>query len=178
MSSWTDERVERLKALRSDGYSSSQIAAKLGGVSRNGVIGKLHRLGIKGGGQPTRSIARRSRSTAVEPVRTRAETAIDNRTRMRIKRTAAPPPRPGSIAETLPEDRGAPAKLLSVLDLTERTCKWPFGHPRDAGFGFCGAGKDSGQPYCGDHDAIAYRAPDPRRRLKAAQALHAYLATA
>ncbi len=169
MSNWTEERVDTLKTLWADGYSASQIAAKLGGVSRNGVIGKVHRLNLSD-----------RRTVVVTQRRTRAETAADNRTRMLVKRAAAPPPRlePSAEATRQPRIETRPAKLLTLFELTERTCKWPFGHPRNAGFGFCGAAKDRGQPYCGDHNAIAYRAPDPRRRLKAAQRFHKYLTAA
>lgn len=131
--SWTPERIEKLQSLWEKGLSASQIADELGdGVSRNAVIGKAHRLGLK---------ARPS------PVKTEAE-----------PRPAAPPaPRKPKSA--------SPAKpaRVSLLDLNERICKWPHGHPGDDDFHFCGKPVQPGFPYCAEHCAVAYQAQLPRR---------------
>src|SRR5688500_1440451 len=131
--SWTDERVERLKKLWQDGLSASQIAAELGGVTRNAVIGKVHRLGLSGRGQPTTSIKRQRRAHPPAMRRTRQAVTI------------------GSLAlqtnvEALSEPVFQPkrnvvvpiSKRLSILALTEHTCKWPIGDPGGEDFHFCG----------------------------------------
>lgn len=136
--SWTPERIEKLQTLWEKGLSASQIAEDLGdGVSRNAVIGKAHRLGLK---------ARPS------PVKTEVEA-----------RPATPPaPRKPKAASA-----AKPARV-SLLDLNERICKWPHGHPGEDNFHFCGKAVQPGFPYCGEHCAIAYQAQLPRRDRRVA----------
>ncbi len=139
---WADEsRVELLKKLWADGLPASQIAAKLGEVTRNAVIGKVHRLGLPGRAttnrQPRRTMPRRDRAGRVvmrKPVTFR--------------------PRPVQPLDLPP----APAALmLSVADLTDATCHWPVGDPKAAAFGFCGCRTSPGrQPYCTAHQAIGH----------------------
>ncbi len=148
--SWTDERVETLKRLWQEGLSASQIAAELGGVTRNAVIGKVHRLGLSGRGQPTTTIKRKRR--AEQPPQQAA-------------RRARQPVTLGSLA--LQTNVVVPiAKRLTIEALTERTCKWPNGDPGNDDFHFCGNDSLESLPYCEYHAGVAYQAPDPRRRLR------------
>jgi GcrA cell cycle regulator len=156
--SWTDERVELLKKLWQDGLSASQIAAELGGVTRNAVIGKVHRLGLSGRGQPTSSIKRQRRAHPTGIRRTRTLTM-------------------GNLAlkpsfDALPEHELQPRRnvvvpiprKLSILQLSEATCKWPIGDPGHDDFYFCGHDSLESAPYCEYHAGVAYQAPDSRRR--------------
>ena len=160
--SWTDERVELLKRLWQEGLSASQIAAELGGVTRNAVIGKVHRLGLSGRGQPTTSIKRQRRASAPPPARPRTRTTVVGNLALQVNVEA--------IADAAIEPRRnvvVPiAKRLTIEMLTERTCKWPIGDPGNEDFHFCGNDSLESAPYCEYHSSLAYQAPDPRRRLK------------
>jgi GcrA cell cycle regulator len=162
--SWTEERVALLKKLWQDGLSASQIAGELGSVTRNAVIGKVHRLGLSGRGQPTSTIKRRPRASAPSSMR-----------RLRSTTTASV----GSLAlqteyEAVAETEMRPrrdvvvpiAKRLSIEKLTERTCKWPIGDPGHEDFHFCGHDSLESAPYCEYHAGVAYQTPEPRRRAK------------
>ncbi len=157
--SWTDERVELLKKLWQDGLSASQIAAELGGVTRNAVIGKVHRLGLSGRGQPTSSIKRQRRTHSTGVRRVRQMITVGN---LALK------------SDQLPEADMRPrrnvvvpiAKRLSIFALTEKTCKWPIGDPGHEDFHFCGHDSLENLPYCEYHAGVAYQAPEPRRRLR------------
>jgi GcrA cell cycle regulator len=158
---WTDERVERLKALWADCLSANEIAAELGGFSRNAVIGKVHRLGLSG-----------------RVTRTPAATRATSGTRKRLK-SHFKTPGGSKVAQQGGSNRLAPAKVIEVdlgpeltgappggvgiMDLTNANCHWPIGDPNQTGFHFCGAGALAGLPYCPEHCRIAYRAPDDRR---------------
>jgi GcrA cell cycle regulator len=156
---WTEERVEMLKKLWQDGLSASQIAAELGGVTRNAVIGKVHRLGLSGRGQPTSSIKRQRRTHGPATRRTRQAVTIGS---LALKMDA--------LAETEFRPRRnvvVPiAKRLTIFALTEHTCKWPIGDPGDEDFHFCGNDSLEGVPYCEYHAGVAYQAPEPRRRAR------------
>src|SRR5688500_11471391 len=159
---WTDERVEILKKLWQDGLSASQIAAELGGVTRNAVIGKVHRLGLSGRGQPTTSIKRQRRAQAgVQRPRTRQTVTFGN---LALQASME------AFAETEVQPRRnvvVPiAKRLTIEMLTERTCKWPIGDPGDEDFHFCGHDSLEGVPYCEYHAGVAYQTPEPRRRIR------------
>ena len=159
--SWTDERVELLKKLWIDGLSASQIAAELGGVTRNAVIGKVHRLGLSGRGQPTSSIKRQRRTHSSGIRRVRQMISVGN---LALKADAM------AEAELQPRRNVVvpiPRKL-SIFQLTERTCKWPIGDPGQEDFHFCGHDSLENLPYCEYHAGVAYQAPDPRRRAKKA----------
>jgi GcrA cell cycle regulator len=162
--SWTEERVELLRKLWQEGLSASRIAGELGGVSRNAVIGKVHRLGLSGRGQPSSSIKRQRKPRlaqgAAAPRRPRRPLSIGNNA---LKAEAMPE------AERRQETVVVPiAKRLTIEKLTERTCKWPIGDPGDEDFHFCGHDSLEGLPYCQYHARVAYHVPDPRRRLKRA----------
>ena len=152
---WTEERIAELKRLWSEGYSASQIAERLGGITRNAVIGKAHRLHLPSRPSPIqRQIGeRRMRSRpSMRPAAMRTTT---------VDTVRAPMPVP-MIARPLPAKpmRTGPIDYSSALTLTDRHCHWPIGHPNEAGFHFCGAPAVSGRPYCGAHCQQAYRKTD------------------
>lgn len=172
--SWTDDRVERLKKLWNDGLSASQIAAELaGGVTRNAVIGKVHRLGLSGRAKsPNRTAARPKRTAAASgfnarPGRTAGRVqANGKKISALVPATAAGP----QIRQELP----APDPLkLELTQLTEVTCKWPIGDPAQEDFFFCGHRCKEGSPYCDFHASIAYQPLADRRRDRRADAASA-----
>jgi GcrA cell cycle regulator len=159
--SWTEERVELLRRLWLEGMSASRIAAELGGITRNAVIGKIHRLGLSGRGQPTSSIKRQRKPRLSQPVRRPRRPMTIGNTALKEELDAPP------VAVARPDPVVVPiAKKLTIEKLTERTCKWPIGHPGEEDFHFCGHDSLEGLPYCRYHARVAYQAPDPRRRQK------------
>jgi GcrA cell cycle regulator len=158
--SWTDERVELLKKLWQDGLSASQIAGELGGVTRNAVIGKVHRLGLSGRGQPTSSI-KRQRRTHPSGIRRSRVVTVGNlalKTHLDLLPDADLQPRRNVVVPI--------ARKLSIFQLNEHTCKWPIGDPGAEDFHFCGHDSLENLPYCEYHAGVAYQAPEPRRRPK------------
>jgi len=153
---WTDERVEVLKRLWLEGLSASQIAKQLGGVTRNAVIGKVHRLGLSGRAapsQPTRPAFRTPRPPrpAVSgPAHRRADTH-------RLEPTARPAPRP--IVPYVEQPGTA-----TVLTLGAHMCKWPIGDPSTADFTFCGRRSSDEGPYCVEHARVAYQPPQSKKK--------------
>jgi len=165
--SWTDERVEALKKLWTEGLSASQIAKQLGGVTRNAVIGKVHRLGLAGRATPSRPAVKRPiRAAAPRPVSTQPQAQPRVRLAGLPIAAAAVALEQGSNVvrftplEALRQDDGS---VASVLTLTERMCKWPIGDPSDATFGFCGRSACAG-PYCADHAHQAYQPQAQKKR--------------
>jgi GcrA cell cycle regulator len=200
--SWTDQRIDQLKTLWEKGLTASQIADELGGVSRNAVIGKAHRLGLKSRPSPVKANEPESKATPKKvaapvkpvpaaPMRPRpaapaapaAAPRADGEPTSEIK--AAPMPRivsigPGGFMRQGPGDQQAPippapprrlvpakpspemADKTSLLDLNERVCRWPMGHPGEADFHFCGEAVNPGFPYCVEHCGRAYQAQLPR----------------
>jgi GcrA cell cycle regulator len=154
--SWTDDRIDLLKAHWEAGMTASQIAEALGqGVSRNAVIGKAHRLGLEARPSPVK--VTEAVSAVVHAAAAAAEGAIE----------AVAPAAPA--AAKAPAKRSArsapPAKpaRTTLLDLSEKVCKWPIGHPGETDFHFCGKAAQVSFPYCSEHCAIAYQAQLPRR---------------
>ena len=187
--SWTDDRVEKLKLLWGDGMSASQIAKALGGVTRNAVIGKVHRLGLSNrgtaaGGQAASGEAKKADKPArpSRPVKAAAEpkpaaVAVEEAAKpapvvvrtQPVIRDATQPRAPGLPT---PEERAARATLaeiekmarrLDLMSLTERTCKWPIGDPTEESFHFCGLPSAAGKPYCEHHVAVAFQPMSTRR---------------
>lgn len=159
---WTDERVELLKKLWSDGLSASQIAAELGGVTRNAVIGKVHRLGLSGRAKAVAAPAprpRKPRPAAPAPSRpmVHGNTALAAVVRPVIE--IEPEELPDPVANVIPM-----ADRCSILDLTEFTCRWPVGDPGKHDFFYCGSRTKTGLPYCAYHSRIAYQPVQDRRR--------------
>ena len=225
--SWTDERIDRLKELWTQGNTASQIAEELGGVSRNAVIGKAHRLGLQARPSPVKAnepapaaavappptpveeapapAAAAAEPAAPEPApiveaapagepevapwEAQAATENDDDDEEEAAPAAPPPPPPPLIrsigpggflrqapGEQQPPIPPAPPRRLvpakpspeiadktSLLDLNERICKWPIGHPGEPDFHFCGAQANPGFPYCVQHCGVAYQAQLPRR---------------
>jgi GcrA cell cycle regulator len=205
--SWTDERIEKLTKMWEGGATASQIADELGGVSRNAVIGKAHRLGLKARPSPVKA---NDKPEAAAPAPTPAPKAPAPE----VPRAAAPAPRPaqpaplrapapvaaapsgdapaappqprivsvgpGGFLRQGPGDQQAPippapprrlvpakpspeiADKTSLLDLNDRICRWPMGHPGEADFHFCGEKVNPGFPYCVEHCGRAYQAQLPR----------------
>ena len=170
---WTDERVEKLKRLWSEGLSASQIAAQLGGVSRNAVIGKVHRLNLPGRAKAG-GVATSARTAPKRP----APTARPANYPSRVPTRSVPQPVGATAlkeefeAETVHETRIAPStnvvvpisRQLALTDLTERTCKWPVGDPLKDDFHFCGCESPDTSPYCNYHARLAYQPVHDRRR--------------
>ena len=145
---WTDERVEMLKRLWLDGLSASQIAKQLGGVTRNAVIGKVHRLGLSGRAAPSQPA--RPVFKAPRPPRP-AHTPV-------ARRVEAHHPTPPTPVFYVEEPGSA-----TVLTLGAHMCKWPIGDPATDDFTFCGRRSADG-PYCGEHARMAYQPQQARKR--------------
>lgn len=211
--SWTDERIEALKTMWEAGKTASQIAEELGGVSRNAVIGKAHRLGLQSRPSPVKASepVAEPMPAAPEPepvVEVAPEPEPEPEPEPVIEPEpdpepvmAAPPPSP-ALASTTPEPRPEPvlrsvgpggfvrqtpgeqqppiapapprrlvpakpspdiAGKTTLLDLNDRVCKWPLGHPGEPDFHFCGEKVNPGFPYCVEHCGHAYQAQMPRR---------------
>jgi len=194
--SWTDERVETLKRMWTEGQSASQIAKELGGVTRNAVIGKVHRLGLSnrvGGKDESEEVAEapllpvadepaaRPQAEQVAPrevaekpaMAVAASTVGTNVTALPLRKPIIPagqplPPQP-SLNEISPEALASVrevekhAKRLTLMELTERTCKWPVGDPATEDFWFCGLPSLPGKPYCTAHVGVAFQPMSARR---------------
>ena len=144
---WTDERVEQLKSLWTEGLSASQIARVLGGVTRNAVIGKVHRLGLAGRAGPARTERPRSMSPRS------------------VVRIAVPEPEIIEEDPVVLED----GRFATVLTINDRMCRWPIGDPAESEFHFCGRKPKTGSPYCEAHARKAYQPQQQRRDRRAAQ---------
>jgi GcrA cell cycle regulator len=163
---WTEERVELLKKLWADGLSASQIAGRLGEVTRNAVIGKVHRLGLAGRATTSRMRSSRPRNRVSHlPLR---PTRMQYRTHgnVALKPVLAPVERPAValsiVPSVIPEDMPAPLRV-PLLDLKKNMCRWPIGDPQDEDFHFCGHAKVAGISYCEHHARAAFQ-PAARRR--------------
>ena len=218
--SWTDERIATLRKMWEGGATASEIATELGGVSRNAVIGKAHRLGLKARPSPVKANEKKKPATtpaarkptaAAAPVRASEPAAPDEPADRHVPRpAAAPPPRaeaatdsspavpaaapavpaadlpkivsvgPGGFLRQGPGDQQAPippapprrlvpakpspeiAGKTTLLDLSDKVCRWPMGHPGEPDFHFCGQPVNPGFPYCVEHCGRAYQAQLPR----------------
>jgi GcrA cell cycle regulator len=158
---WNDERVDLLKKLWSDGLSASQIAGRLGGVTRNAVIGKVHRLGLSG----------RATTSRMKSHRPRGRGQVAKRLmKPRFANLGNPALRQLYLDDTEPYVPSAeelvipPSERRSIQTLTEVSCRWPIGDPQQSDFHFCGRSKVVGLPYCEFHARRAFQPPQPRRR--------------
>ncbi|MEJ2374561.1 MAG: GcrA family cell cycle regulator [Pseudolabrys sp.] len=154
---WTDERVELLKKLWADGLSASQIAAELGGITRNAVIGKVHRLGLSGRAKSPASSAPRPRKSRSSGMLRVSRPAMRGNTALAYDYEVEPEPELLDIPE---EQR------KSLLQLNEHTCRWPIGDPGSPDFFFCGGETSNEMPYCSYHSRVAYQPITDRRREK------------
>jgi GcrA cell cycle regulator len=225
--SWTDERVELLKKMWIEGQSASQIAKELGGVTRNAVIGKVHRLGLSNRNgaeaeaapapepvaatvmpEPVAAPEKAPERVVIDPVAAPEPAPVVDIAEVRAERAAArvrPAVEPAPLPEMAAEDdeadddiqatysprpiipAGQPlppqpstdeidpealanvrevektARRLTLLELTERTCKWPIGDPATHDFWFCGLAVKPGKPYCEAHVAVAFQPMSSRR---------------
>jgi GcrA cell cycle regulator len=207
--SWTEERIDRLKAMWTKGATASQIAEELGGVSRNAVIGKAHRLGLESRPSPVKAGEEKEKKPkpapapkAAKPAAPKAVPAAEPKASAgEGPRAASPSPAaahparpqadgpamqyrsvgPGGFIRQGPGDTQAPippapprrlvpakpsadvADKTSLLDLNDRVCRWPMGHPGEPDFHFCGQASNPGYPYCVAHCGVAYQAQLPRR---------------
>ena len=214
--SWTDERIERLKTMWTSGSTASQIADDLGGVSRNAVIGKAHRLGLEARPSPVKAGKEKDKvKKAAAPKAAAASAKASSAPKSEAPAAAAaaadvapgdappgpgpkfgPAPQriqnltgevqyrsvgPGGFIRQGPGDTQAPippapprrlvpakpssdvADKTSLLDLNDRICRWPMGHPGEPDFHFCGDHSNPGFPYCVKHCGVAYQAQLPRR---------------
>jgi GcrA cell cycle regulator len=157
---WTEERVESLKKLWGEGRSASQIAGELGGITRNAVIGKVHRLGLSG----------RAKSPSTSAPRPRKARAHTHTHLMRVSRPSIRgntalahaydlEPEPELVDNVIPL-----GQRRTILELTEETCRWPIGDPGSTDFFFCGGQTGTGLPYCTYHSRVAYQPAGDRRR--------------
>ena len=170
--SWTDERVETLKTLWAEGLSASQIAARLGGVSRNAVIGKVHRLGLEGRAKPNQPKKAEPTPEPEAVVQPAPEPARAEPTPEPSRPAVAPANDPGTPPPQAEEggeedDVVVPIpRRLKLTELTERTCKWPIGDPMHEDFHFCGNDAEEGRPYCEYHSGLAFQPASERRRVR------------
>jgi GcrA cell cycle regulator len=156
--SWTDERVEILKRLWQEGLSASQIAAELGGVTRNAVIGKVHRLGLSGRATPSKP----ARTVFKAPRPARPASAAPSAPR-RIAEPVSLQPHPAPV-RYIDEAPG----MATVLTLGAHMCKWPIGDPSLETFTFCGRRTGHEGPYCMEHSQVAYQPAQAKKKGGAA----------
>lgn len=167
--SWTDDKVSLLREYWGQELSANQIAQRIGGVTRNAVIGKAHRLGLDGRPSPiktgTQTSTPRARSASV------AKRSLTPQVRLKVQpRRKAPPAPPINKATVQRGGDGdasaaasiATAALRYVVRAGGPACKWPIGDPGDEDFHFCGVSAADGRPYCPQHCAIAYVRRDSR----------------
>ncbi|GGY55431.1 GcrA family cell cycle regulator [Parvularcula lutaonensis] len=153
---WTEERVEELKKLWAEGHSASQIAARMGGVTRNAVIGKVHRLGLSGRAAPAKPKAVHHEPRVSAAVATASEA----------------PERPAvrSVLRDLPPLTDLGSSRLTVSSIGTDQCKWPIGDPASEDFHFCGQGATGGKPYCAYHSQLAFQPSTSRKERKSREA--------
>jgi GcrA cell cycle regulator len=175
---WTDERVELLRKLWADGLSASQIAAQMGGVSRNAVIGKVHRLKLSGRGKQTSSQPRVKKSTASgggtrvssAPRQSSSGPRVSSHTHSigatALKADYEVRAVSATVLEFVPALVAPEPKRIKLVELSERTCKWPIGDPLAQDFAFCGHESGDSGPYCQFHAKLAYQPASERRRVR------------
>jgi len=160
--SWTDERMELLRKLWLEGLSASQIARELAsGITRNAVIGKVHRLGLSGRIKAASPASSRPRLKTMRPAHPRPSApSMRGNTALAIRPQAMEAPQP--IEEIVIPI----SQMVTIMELKEAMCRWPVGDPTSADFRFCGAKKSATgtSPYCPYHSRIAYQPVQERRR--------------
>ncbi|MDE0969026.1 MAG: GcrA cell cycle regulator [Octadecabacter sp.] len=193
--SWTDERVDVLKKMWGEGQSASQIAKELGGVTRNAVIGKVHRLGLSnraGPGSASKPVTPKIDAKPKTPAKPKAPPKVASTEIAEIQEprteSASPAPQPKvphARRQIIPAGQPLPpqpsaneispealrkvnevektAKKISLMELTEKTCKWPVGDPATEQFWFCGLAVKQGKPYCEAHVSVAFQPMSSRR---------------
>ena len=149
---WTVERIEQLRHCIASGLTCSQTAAEIG-VTRNAVIGKIHRLGLS----PARPAGASARSS---PPRARHPRISPHSRLLRLIGAQAPGSADDAAAAPAPIDS---AQRCSLLEIAQDKCHWPIGDPHAADFSFCGNAAVTGFSYCAGHARMAYRIPARRR---------------
>ena len=168
---WTDERVELLRKLWADGLSASQIAAQLGGVSRNAVIGKVHRLKLSSRGRSTAGASRPKKANSSIGVMKSVTRAVARPMPASIGATALKAqfdiePVVRHVVRPIENIVVPISRHLTLIQLNERTCKWPNGDPLSEDFHFCGNDSADTGPYCAYHSRIAFQPASERRRSR------------
>ncbi|MEK1850711.1 MAG: GcrA family cell cycle regulator [Phyllobacterium sp.] len=172
---WTDERVEQLKKLWAEGLSASQIAAQLGGVSRNAVIGKVHRLKLSGRGKTTSTQTRSKKINTSASGSQRSGGSSSHMASRVVSRSVGATALqteyntdlvPHTITKTVTNVVVPISRRLELVQLSERTCKWPVGDPLQPDFNFCGNDVGESGPYCTYHSRLAYQPASERRRIR------------
>jgi len=156
---WTDERVELLKKLWAEGLSASQIAGRLGSVTRNAVIGKVHRLGLSGRATTSRMKSHRPRPRMAQKRMAKTRFAPVGNPALRALYQETEVYQPPAEELVIPVN-----ERKTIQTLTECSCRWPIGDPQTAEFHFCGKKKVMGLPYCEFHARRAFQPPQTRRR--------------
>ncbi|MDE2364611.1 MAG: GcrA cell cycle regulator [Hyphomicrobiales bacterium] len=167
--SWTDERVEMLRKLWSEGLSASQIASELSnGITRNAVIGKVHRLGLSGRAKAPSQATPRPRPTKTirspSAPRSHAPIVRGNLAFALAPRILEAAPQPKAMLEEVVIPM---SERVTIMELRESMCRWPMGDPSTPEFRYCGADAPIGEgPYCKYHARVAYQPAQDRRRAK------------
>jgi GcrA cell cycle regulator len=163
---WTEDRVEILTKLWADGLSASQIAKQLGGVTRNAVIGKVHRLGLSGRAKPSRPATRRAAKPAAPRATAAAAATAKPRVRAKPKTPSIPKIRSATLDTPLPapvEAKPLPnGEFATILTIRDHMCKWPIGDPGDDDFRFCGRKVKESEPYCAAYQPSRRRGEGPK----------------
>jgi len=174
---WTDERVALLTKLWNEGHTASQIAEQFGDITRNAVIGKVHRLGLSGRAAASRFRAARirmrprthqPRGGGMGGYATQGNTALKADAETMPTDWPSPARRPMLRPVEQPAAETETGPVVGLLELKEDSCRWPVGHPDQPGFGFCGCKKAHDGPYCERHAAVAYQPVQRRRSEKEA----------
>jgi GcrA cell cycle regulator len=170
MFAWTPAVIERMTALAADGYSSGQIAEAIGAPTRNTVVGKAQRLGIKLIGKPG-GHHDKPRVKRAPPERPKAPPPPVAR--------AVPSVRPAAAPMRADPTAAAPEGGVRLVDLRKEHCRWPLNDPLDyETFRFCGAANNGCGPYCGHHASLAYTRPQTRTEAQMAADLRKRMAAA
>ncbi|MDR1828462.1 MAG: GcrA cell cycle regulator [Methylobacteriaceae bacterium] len=161
---WTEERIELLTRLWAEGLSASRIANEIGdGVTRNAVIGKVHRMGLAGRAKKKGSSTPRPRRKSADGSRRSPKTSFreHNETTRSSDRSPWSRPYDSYAAATMPE-----CTRVTILELTDSMCRWPLGDPLTPEFRYCGGDAVDGLPYCPYHCSIAYQPAQERANLR------------
>lgn len=164
--SWTEQKIQMLKDMWGNGYSASEIAKRLGGLTRNAVIGKAHRLKLSSRPSPIKredAVGAMMSTDAVTPLMKSSKKRV-----MLRPLPAVPVPMPSTIKPAKdglrPIDSLKRGEGIAVTKAGERHCRWPIGDPRSPDFRFCGCAAYEGLPYCIDHARVAYQNVGKKQR--------------
>jgi GcrA cell cycle regulator len=164
---WTEDRVGALKKLWLEGQSASQIAKQLGGgVTRNAVIGKVHRLGLSGRAAPSQPARATFRPSRPRPAASPTQAPSAPRRIEAVQPRAVSP----SVPAPMPDLPGT----ATVMTLGAHMCKWPIGDPSSTEFSFCGRRSSEGV-YCVEHARVAYQPQVKRGATDLARSLRRYI---